>query len=104
MAEARLGPLTLRHEPRADPVRQARSRGTSTPWRGCRASGGVARRRCFLTDGLRCVMPAFGAYAGGLNIHHPAFQPLFGGRPRLAHALGRDRVYAIPLDRCVADG
>ena len=49
-------------------------------------------------------MPAFGAYAGGLNIHHPAFRPLFGTRPRVAHALGRDRVYAIPLSRCVADG
>ena len=101
--EARIGPLTLRHEPRADPA-GGEIAGHLHPVARVLASGGVARRRCFLTDGLRCVMPAFGAYAGGLNIHHPAFQALFGARPRLAHALGRDRIYAIPLSRCVVDG
>lgn len=102
-AEARIGPLTLRHQPRAG-CSDGEIAGHLHPVARVAASGGVARRRCFLTDGLRCVMPAFGAYAGGLNIHHAAFQPLFGGRPRIAHALGRDRVYAIPLDRCIADG
>ena len=30
-------------------------------------------RRCFASDGRRMVMPAFGAYAGGLNVRHRAF-------------------------------
>ena len=102
-AETHLGPVTLRHEPRADPV-GGEIAGHLHPVARVSASGGLARRRCFLSDGLRCVMPAFGSYAGGLNIHHAAFRPLFGARPRFAHALGRDRIYAIPLDRCVADG
>lgn len=102
-AEARIGPLTLRHEPQAGHT-DGEIAGHLHPVARVLASGGVARRRCFFTDGRRCIMPAFGAYAGGLNIQHAAFQPLFGPQPRMAHALGRDRVYAIPLNRCVADG
>ena len=40
------------------------------------------------------IVPAFGAYAGGLNILDPAFDGLFGG-PVIAGALGQDRVHAI---------
>jgi metallophosphoesterase superfamily enzyme len=61
------------------------------------------RRRCFVADGARCVMPAFGAYAGGLNLRDAAFQPLFGRRGFVAHVLGRDRVYAIGPGRCLGD-
>ncbi len=35
--------------------------------------GGSVRRRCFATDGARMVMPAFGSYAGGLNVRDDAF-------------------------------
>lgn len=59
------------------------------------------RRRCFVTDGARLVMPAFGAYAGGLNIRHSAFADVFGGVSVTAHVLGDERVFAIPADRCV---
>ena len=40
--------------------------------------GTSLRRPCFVGNGLRLVMPAFGAYAGGLNILDVAFEPLFG--------------------------
>lgn len=102
-AECRFGPITLRHEPRAD-AGTGEIAGHLHPVARVVGTSGTARRRCFVSDGLRCVMPAFGAYAGGLNIHHAAFRPLFGARPRVAHALGRDRVYAVSIDRCVADG
>ena len=36
--------------------------------------GRAVRRRCFVTDGERCIMPALGAYAGGLNACDPAFR------------------------------
>ncbi|MDX7951510.1 ligase-associated DNA damage response endonuclease PdeM [Lichenihabitans sp. Uapishka_5] len=101
-AEAAIGLLTLRHEPQPD-CGTGEIAGHLHPVAKVLGTGGVARRRCFLADAKRCVMPAFGAYAGGLNIHHAAFTPLFGARPRLAHALGRDRIYAIPMSRCVAD-
>ena len=35
------------------------------------------RRRCFLTNGQRLIMPAFGAYTGGLNALDPAIAQLF---------------------------
>jgi metallophosphoesterase superfamily enzyme len=55
------------------------------------------RRRCFVSDGARLVMPAFGAYTGGLSVRDPAFQALFG-TAYLAYALGGRRVYAVAGD------
>ena len=42
-----------------------------------RVESRLIRRRCFATDGERLVLPAFGAYAGGLNILDKAFDGLF---------------------------
>lgn len=90
--EVALGPLTLRHEPlegaeaeiagHLHPVGKVVMRGRST------------RRRCFLTDGSRCIMPALGAYAGGLNACDNAFKPLFP-RGFTAHLIGTERIFAI---------
>jgi DNA ligase-associated metallophosphoesterase len=41
--------------------------------------GGSIRRRCFATDGRSLIMPAFGAFTGGLNLFDPAFDGLFHG-------------------------
>jgi uncharacterized protein len=60
------------------------------------------RRRCFVTDGRRCVMPAFGAYAGGLNVCDPAFQPLFPNGFS-AHVIGGERLFAIARAMLCAD-
>lgn len=65
--------------------------------------GRTLRRRCFITDGHRCVLPAFGAYAGGLNVLDRAFAPLFPGRGFTAHVLGTDRVYAVDPARLASD-
>ena len=99
----RFGPLLLRHEPTPD-AGSGEIAGHLHPVARVVGTSGSARRRCFVSDGLRCIMPAFGAYAGGLNIHHMAYGPLFGSRPVTAHALGRDRVYPVPIERCIPDG
>jgi len=93
--------LTLTHEPRpgAAPGEVA---GHLHPAIKLVRYGRGVRRRCFLTDGERLVLPAFGAYAGGLNVLDPAFAGLFAGRP-LAAALGRGRVHALALDNLSAD-
>jgi metallophosphoesterase superfamily enzyme len=52
------------------------------------------RKRAFLTDGSRLILPAFGAYAGGLNCRDLAFDGLWSG-PVVAGALGRDKVHAV---------
>ncbi len=58
-------------------------------------AGGVARP-CFVADARRVVLPAFGAYTGGLDVTAPAIAALFprGGR---AFLLGRDRLFGFTL-------
>ena len=96
--EFSLGALTLRHEPTAE----AAPGEIAGHYHPVALVSGGGRRRCFVTDGQRIVMPAFGAYAGGLNLHDRAIATLFAGR-RIAHVLGRDRVYAVCASKCRPD-
>lgn len=61
--------------------------------------GRAIRRACFVADRSRLMLPAFGAYAGGLDVTSPAIRAVF---PRAAEVflLGRDRVFAFPLAAC----
>ncbi|WP_312163744.1 ligase-associated DNA damage response endonuclease PdeM [Phenylobacterium sp.] len=91
--EIAVGSLILRHEP--TPGRQdGEIAGHLHPCARVVASRGSVRRRCFVTDGARMVVPAFGAYAGGLSIRDEAFAGLFT-RPPLCGALGAGRVHAV---------
>jgi len=101
-SEIRLGALTLRHEPQAG-ASPGEIAGHLHPVARVCAPAGTLRRRCFVSDGSRCVMPAFGAFAGGLNIRDAAFAPLFSRAPLVAHVMGRSRIYAAPISRCVGD-
>jgi DNA ligase-associated metallophosphoesterase len=90
--EMSLGSLTLRHEPASG--EQAEIAGHLHPVGKVVMRGRSTRRRCFLTDGSRCVMPALGAYAGGLNACDAAFKPLFASG-FTAHLIGTERIFAI---------
>jgi metallophosphoesterase superfamily enzyme len=57
-------------------------------------------RRCFASDGERAVMPAFGAFTGGLSIRDAAFARIFRTPGFVAHVLGDSRVHAIAASRC----
>lgn len=91
--EVALAGLILRHEPQAGP-QPGEVAGHLHPAARVRAPRGTVRRRCFVTDGERLILPAFGAYAGGLNVLDEAFAGLFAG-PLLAGALGAGRVHAV---------
>ena len=91
--ELELSGLALRHEPAAGPASREAS-GHLHPCARIAASGRSVRRRCFVTDGERVILPAFGTYAGGLNIRDQAFAGLFS-RPPLAIALGPRRTHAV---------
>lgn len=69
-------PLVFRHEAQFGPVRGEVS-GHYHPVAALTVRGRGFRRRCFLTDGHRLILPAFGAYAGGLNARDPAIAQLF---------------------------
>ena len=88
-----LGGLVLRHEPSPEPV-PGEIAGHLHPCGKVAMRGRAVRRRCFVTDGTRLVMPAFGAYAGGLNVRDKAIEGLFP-KGFTAHLLGDGRVFAI---------
>ncbi|MBI1407276.1 MAG: ligase-associated DNA damage response endonuclease PdeM [Caulobacter sp.] len=91
--EIAIGGLILRHEPLPGP-RPGEAAGHLHPCARLVGRGRAVRRRCFATDGERVILPAFGAYAGGLNIRDEAFAGLFTRHP-LAVALGRDQAHPL---------
>ncbi|MGO9007029.1 MAG: hypothetical protein ACLQIQ_14090 [Beijerinckiaceae bacterium] len=60
-------------------------------------------RRRFASDGKRCILPAFGAYAGGLTCCDRAFAGLFAEDEKFAHVMGRERVYTVSAEHCLSD-
>lgn len=92
-SEIAIGGLLFRHEPSRDPV-AGEIAGHLHPCLSVTRRGRSLRRRCFVSDGRRMVLPAFGAYAGGLDAREPALASLFSSS-MLAYLLGARRVYAI---------
>ena len=90
----RVGGLSLRHEPVAN-FQPGEVAGHLHPCASVAKWGRSVRRRCFVSDGLRLVLPSFGAYTGGLDVGDAAIAALFAG-PFHAYMLGHSRVYAIP--------
>ena len=54
---------------------------------------------CFLHDGTKLILPAFGAFTGGLDIKDPAIQMLFRGGFQ-AFLTARGRIFPIPNKHC----
>ena len=115
-----LGPLTFRHEP-TPLVGACSSRQTGLHFAGTCAGaadgeiaghlhpsarvaqrGRAVTRKCFAADDRRIILPAFGAYTGGLNIRDRAFLKVFGALAFTAHLIGERRLYAFAAARCLA--
>lgn len=101
--ELAIGPLVFRHEPTEAPSK-GEVAGHLHPVARLIRRGRAIRRRCFVTDGSRLVLPAFGAYAGGLNVLDAAFAPLFTGRRFTTWMMGSDDVYPLLAARLRRDG
>ena len=95
-----IGSLTFRHIPQGTPGEIA---GHLHPVARVAHRGRAVSRRCFAADAARMVMPAFGAYTGGLNVRDAAFADVFGTLDFMAHMLGDGRVYAFPARHCRPD-
>jgi DNA ligase-associated metallophosphoesterase len=91
--EWRDGGLVFRHQPSAGAA-PGEIAGHLHPCARVSKWGRFVRRRCFAADGARMVLPAFGAYAGGLDVGDDAIAGLFGPRFH-AYMLGTERVYAM---------
>jgi DNA ligase-associated metallophosphoesterase len=95
--EVAIGPITLRHEPTGA---EGEIAGHLHPKARISGRGRSVERRCFASDGARAVMPAFGAYAGGLSIRDAAFAKIFQTLGFVAHVLGDRRMHTIAAARC----
>ncbi|HWM47781.1 MAG TPA: ligase-associated DNA damage response endonuclease PdeM [Xanthobacteraceae bacterium] len=93
-----VGPLTFRHIPEGA---EGEIAGHLHPSARISWRGRSIVRRCFAADAGRMVMPAFGAYTGGLSIRDRAFAAVFGTRDFMAHMLGGRRLYAFSAAHCL---
>ena len=91
-AEWRDGALVFRHQ--AEAGASGEISGHFHPKAQVAVRGAVVSRPCFVADGRRLLLPALGAYAGGLDVRDPAIARLFprGGRVFL---LGRERLFSF---------
>lgn len=90
--EHRVAGLTFRHEAISD-AEPGEVSGHWHPKFGIRGLRETAR--CFVFDGLRLVLPAYGAYTGGLDALHAPFRALFADKA-LAVLTGH-RALPVPL-------
>jgi DNA ligase-associated metallophosphoesterase len=95
-SEVAIGAIAFRHEPTGAFGEIAGHLHTKAR---VSTRGRSMERRCFASDGACAVMPAFGAYAGGLSIRDKAFAKILSA-DFIAHVLGDSRVHAIAASRC----
>lgn len=102
VSEIDLSGLTLRHEPRSGRTTHEIA-GHLHPAAKLSMHGHTLRRPCFIGNGLRLVMPAFGAFTGGLNVLDDAFLPLFGHDGFAVWMLGREGLYPVATRQLCED-
>jgi DNA ligase-associated metallophosphoesterase len=85
--------LHLTHEPHPG-HRPGEVAGHLHPCARVSAFGRAVRARCFATDGERLILPAFGAFTGGLSLRDRAFGGLFMRSPT-AGVIGSNRVHCV---------
>lgn len=100
--ELGLGGLVLRHMARPGET-AGEIAGHLHPVAKVAGGGLVQRRPCCASNGRLAVLPAFGAYTGGLNVLDGACQEALAGGDLEVLVLGRSGVYPVPLDRLRPD-
>lgn len=95
MVEGRIGPLVLRHE--ADPADNTPElSGHFHPKLVIRHRGRHIARRCFAHGPTKLILPAYGAFTGGLDIADPALQAALAG-PATALVVEGERLLRFPV-------
>ena len=94
MNELRENGLIFRHEPKiADALGELA--GHLHPKARLIRRGRSVRRSCFAASDTRMILPSFGAYTGGLDVMHPAFDNLFQAKDFHALMRGDGQIYRI---------
>jgi DNA ligase-associated metallophosphoesterase len=93
-----LGGITLRHDPTRKP-KAAEIAGHLHPGAGVVQRGHMVRGKCFVSDSRRIILPAFGAYTGGMSVRTAAFDGLFDKERASVILLAREKMYRFPYER-----
>jgi DNA ligase-associated metallophosphoesterase len=93
-AEISLGSLTLRHLPKHPLGSEVEIAGHLHPVASVSRRGRRVTSRSFVAGRNRLIMPAFGAYTGGLNVSAPEIASLFDGG-FTAWMIGRSAIYSV---------
>ncbi len=86
--------LNFCHEPKLD-CKPGEIAGHLHPSAKIKQRGKSVRRRCFIGDEKRFVMPAFGSFTGGLNVLDEAYSGFFKGRNFKSWMLSGNHVFEI---------
>jgi DNA ligase-associated metallophosphoesterase len=101
--EIAIGALVFRHDAHQERMSEGGEViGHYHPVASVSTRGRSFRRRCFAIASHRLLLPAFGAYAGGLNVREAAIRRLLDAQARLA-LLGRDRLHLFPIAAAIPD-
>lgn len=86
--------LSFQHEPGAGQTTHEIA-GHMHPAARLSLYGYILRRPCFIGNRRRLIIPAFGSYAGGLNVLDPAFSAMFGNDGFSIWMLGEEGLYPV---------
>jgi DNA ligase-associated metallophosphoesterase len=101
--EIAIGPLVFRHDAQGERAGEGGEViGHYHPVASVSTRGRSFRRRCFAIGRERMLLPAFGAYAGGLNVREAVIRRLLDPRAQVA-LLGRDRLHLFPIAAALPD-
>ncbi|MFT8365866.1 MAG: ligase-associated DNA damage response endonuclease PdeM [Gluconobacter cerinus] len=95
LEDYRLGNLILRHIPSETiPSGKAELAGHLHPKIKIRIRGHTMSRACFMAGEERLILPALGAYTGGLDVSNQAYQGLFP-QGHAAYVWGSDQINRV---------
>ena len=100
------GSLHFRHEPIARDSAAftcGEVAGHLHPCARVRQRGRVLRRRCFVEDTTRLILPAFGALTGSLNVLDPAFDTVFVTGRFNAWMIGKNTIAGLSAHQLSPD-
>jgi len=99
VAEVALGRITLRHIPQRVLKDACEVSGHLHPGAAIEQRGIRLRAKCFVSDGRRLILPAFGRYTGALNVRSEAFRGLFDEEATQAWMIGNGTLHRFPFKR-----
>jgi uncharacterized protein len=97
--EVMLGAIALRHEPKKLADDEFEIAGHLHPGAGVSQRGRHIRCKCFIGNGMRIIMPAFGSFTGGLSVSAAPFRQVFGKVDYHVWMLGERAIFKFPGSR-----